>query len=195
MAYPTPEHARRILATLEVPRGIVTHSEGVARVATEAARLVEAAGIPVDVTLVEVAALLHDIDKPRIRETGEPHGVAAARMLDAMGYPDLVAPVASHPLNCLRDEELYPRGWESVILAIADKHVAQGFVDLDTRIDDMQKRHPEYREEIEACRAPAHALELELAEVLGIDVDDLVERLRAAHDAVSEARTPTVPAS
>jgi hypothetical protein len=55
-------------------------------------------------------------------------------------------------------------------------------MDLDERIDGMLERHPEYREEIEAARAPAHALENELAEVLGIAVDDLVGRLRAAFD-------------
>ena len=44
--------------------------EGVARVAAEAARLVAAAGVPVDVRLVEVAALLHDIDKPETRQGG-----------------------------------------------------------------------------------------------------------------------------
>jgi putative nucleotidyltransferase with HDIG domain len=195
MAIPTGEHARRILATLDVPRGIVIHSEGVARVAAAAARLLEGAGIPVDVPLVEAAALLHDIDKPRIRETGERHGIAAARMLDAMGYPELVAPVASHPLNCLLDEELYPRGWPSVLLAIADKHVAQRFTGLDERIDGMLERHPEYRDEIEASRAPAHALEHELAEVLGIGVDELVARLRAAYDADADLPVPSARGS
>jgi putative nucleotidyltransferase with HDIG domain len=191
MAIPSPQHARRILATLEIPDGIVDHSEGVARVATAAAELVNAAGVPVDVTLVQVAALLHDIDKPRIRETGEPHGIAAARMLDAMGYPELVAPVASHPLNCLRDEERYPRGWPSVLLAIADKHVAQRFVGLDERLDEMKRRHPEFRDEIEACRPAAHALELELAELLGITTGVLVERLRVAFGETVAASRPT----
>ena len=54
----------------ELPDGIVVHSQGVARVAAEAARLVAAAGVPVDVRLVEVAALLHDIDKLETRQGG-----------------------------------------------------------------------------------------------------------------------------
>ena len=112
-----------------------------------------------------------------------------------MGYPELVAPVASHPLNCLLDEELYPRGWPSVLLAIADKHVAQGFMSLDERIDGMLERHPEYRDEIEASRSPAHALESELAEVLGIGVDDLVALLRAAFDAGAGAPVPSARSS
>jgi len=58
--------------------------------------------------------------------------------------------------------------------------VAQEFLTVDERLDDMQRRHPEYADEIEAARRPAHALEAELAEVVGLTVDDLVTRLRAA---------------
>ena len=54
---------------------------------------------------------------------------------------------------------------------------------VDERLDDMKLRHPEYAEQIEAARRPAHALEAELAEVVGLRVDDLVERLRAAWEA------------
>ncbi|MDQ3689084.1 MAG: hypothetical protein M3406_03440 [Chloroflexota bacterium] len=44
----------------------------------------------------------------------------------------------------------------------------------------MKLRHPEFAEGIEAARQPAHALEAELAEVVGMSVVDLVERLRTA---------------
>ena len=47
----------------------------------------------------------------------------------------------------------------------------------------MKDRHPEYASSIEAARRPAHALEEELAEVTGLSVDALVERLRAAWEA------------
>ena len=64
---PGRDQALQILGSLGLPAGIVVHSRGVARVAAEAARMVAAAGIPVDIRLVEVAALLHDIDKPETR--------------------------------------------------------------------------------------------------------------------------------
>jgi putative nucleotidyltransferase with HDIG domain len=181
MAVPDPEEARRILAARSLPDGIVRHSEGVARVAAEAARLVAASGIPVDVGLVEAAAVLHDIDKPATRRgAGLPHGEAGARLLEQMGFGELAPAVAAHPVPALLDEDRFPRGWEPVILNVADKHVAQGFMTIDERLDDMARRYPRYEAEIEAARRPAHALEREIADAVGLSVDDLVERLRAA---------------
>jgi hypothetical protein len=103
-------------------------------------------------------------------------------MVDA-GYEELAIPIASHPVTALLDEERYPRGWPSVILSVADRHVAQEFLTTDERIDDLALRHPEYREQLELSRRPAHALEAELAEVTGLTPDELVERLRAAWQA------------
>jgi len=183
MAVPDREEAGRILAGRRLPAGIVRHSEGVARVAVAAARLVAAAGVPLDVRVVEAAALLHDIDKPRTRASGEPHGEVGARMLEAMGFGELAAAVSSHPVSCLLDEDRFPRGWEPVIVSLADKHVEQAFLTIDERLDSMAERYPEYREEIEAARRPAHALESELAEVAGLDVEEVVRRLRKAWEA------------
>jgi hypothetical protein len=100
-----------------------------------------------------------------------------------MGYPELAMPVASHPVNCLLDDDRFPRGWPSVLVAIADRHVEQEFVTIDQRLDGMAARHPEYRASIEAARRPAHVLERELADTLGFGSEALVERLRAAWEA------------
>ena len=183
MAVPDRSTARRLLEEQELPDGIVVHSEGVARVAVAAAGLVAEAQIPVDGTLVEAAALLHDIDKVEIRRTGGEHGVIGARRLEALGYEELAMPVASHPITALLDDDRFPIGWPSVLVAVADRHVAQEFMTVDQRLDDMKGRHPEHAESIEAARRPAHALEEELAAVTGLSVDALVERLRAAWEA------------
>jgi putative nucleotidyltransferase with HDIG domain len=183
MVVPGRDQALEILDSLGLPDGIVVHSRGVARVAAEAARMVAASGIPVDVRLVEVAALLHDIDKPRTRDGEGIHGEVAAEELTEMGFPELAAPVASHPVTCLLDDRCFPRGWPSVLVAIADRHVAQEFLTVDERIDDMVRRHPEYADSLQAARAPAHALEAELCEALDTDREALVERLRAAWQA------------
>jgi putative nucleotidyltransferase with HDIG domain len=183
MVVPGRDQALQLLESLGLPEGIVTHSKGVARVAAEAARLVSAAGVPVDVRLVEVAALLHDIDKPEVRANGGQHGAVAAERLSGMGYPELSAPVASHPVTCLLDDACFPRGWPSVLVSIADRHVAQAFLTVDERINDMQERHPEYVDSLEASRRPAHALEAELAEAAGLHPDDLIARLRSAWQA------------
>jgi len=183
MAVPDRSTARRLLGEQELPHGIVIHSEGVARVAVAAAGLVVAAGVPVDVTLVEAAALLHDIDKVEIRRTGGEHGIVGARRLEELGHEELAMPVASHPITALLDEDRFPIGWPSVLVAVADRHVAQAFMTIDERLDDMKLRHPEHAGSIESARRPAHALEAELAVAVGLSVDDLVTRLRAAWEA------------
>ncbi len=180
MAIPKRERAEQLLASYELPEGIVSHSRGVARVAAEAARLVEAAGMPVDAQLVEMAALLHDIDKLETRRGAGTHGVLGAAWMVEAGHEELAIPIASHPVTALFDEERYPRGWPSVVISVADRHVAQEFLTIDQRIDDMALRHPEYREQLELARRPAHALEAELADAAGLTVPVLVDRLRAA---------------
>ena len=183
MPIPDRSTARRLLDDAGLPDGIVVHSEGVARVAAAAAGLLAEAQIPVDGGLVEAAALLHDIDKVEIRRTGGEHGIVGARRLEAAGYPELAMPVASHPISCLLDDDRFPRGWPSVVVAVADRHVAQAFMTVDERLDDMMERHPAHRVSIEAARRPAHALEAELAEAAGLTVPDLVDRLRVAWEA------------
>lgn len=111
------------------------------------------------------------------------HGLVAAQWMVDLGWEELAMPIASHLLAALLDEERYPRGWPSVIVSIADRHVSQEFMAVDERIDDMARRHPEFGEEIERSRPRAHALEAELAEVVGLQMDELVERLRAAWEA------------
>jgi len=54
---------------------------------------------------------------------------------------------------------------------------------IDERLDDMKLRHPAHAGSIESARRPAHALEAELADTVGLSVDDLVARLRAAWEA------------
>ena len=180
MAVPDRATADRLLHEAGLPDGIVVHSEGVARVAVAGAQMVAAAGIPVDVALVEAAALLHDIDKLDVREDGGEHGIVGARRLEALGYPELAMPVASHPITALLDQDRFPIGWPSVLVAIADRHVAQEFLTVDERLDDMKRRHPKYAESIDAARHWAHVLEAQLAEAVELSVDEVVGALRDA---------------
>jgi len=180
MAVPTLAEAEQLLAGFALPDGIVTHSRGVSAVAAEAAKLLAAAGVEVDPHLVAVAALLHDVDKVETRNDGTAHGIVGARWMAERGYPELAEPIASHPIACLLDPSRAPRGWAPVAVAVADRHVAQRFMTIDERIDDMARRYPEFAVSIEEARAPAHVMEAELAAAAGLSPDDLASRLRAA---------------
>lgn len=182
MALPTPAEAELLLASFDLPDGIVAHSRGVSLVAAEAARLLAATGVAVDPQLVAVAALLHDVDKLTTRDAAEQHGLVAARWMAERGFSELAEPIASHPIGCLLDPSRSPRGWASVAVAVADRHVAQAFVSIDERIDDQASRYPDFRASLEAARAPAHAMQADLAAAAGLTVDELEARLRAAWD-------------
>jgi hypothetical protein len=140
----------------------------------------------VDAALVEAAAVLHDVDKPDTRGSLQ-HGIAAAATLSNLGHEELALPIASHPVTALMDEERFPRGWESVIVSVADRHVTQEFVTTDERFDDLAERYPQYRDDLEQARPRAHALEAELAELTCLALDELVARLRAAWQEGAEA--------
>lgn len=183
MAVPTLPEAELLFASFDLPEGIVTHSRGVSRVAAEAARLLEAAGAAVDPHLVAIAALLHDVDKGVTRADGERHGLLAAQWMAERGFPELAEPIASHPISCLLDPSRAPRGWASVAVAVADRHVAMDFVSIDERIDDQARRYPGFKASLEAARVPAHAMQADLATSAGLTVDELEARLRAAWDA------------
>ena len=183
MGVPTLADAELLLASFELPDGIVTHARGVSRVAAEAAQLLTAAGVAVDPHLVEVAALLHDVDKVETRDHGAEHGLMAARWMAERGFAELSEPIASHPILCLLDPSRAPRGWASVAVAVADRRVAQGFVSIDERINDLERRYPEVRADLEAVRAPAHAMQSDLAAAAGLSSDELEDRLAAAWNA------------
>jgi hypothetical protein len=115
--------------------------------------------------------------------------VVGARRLTELGYGELAAVVASHPVSCLLDPERFPRGWPATLVAIADRRVDQRFVTIDQRIDGMARRYPQYREQLEAARGPAHALEASLAEAAGLSDEELADKLHAAWDQREEAAT------
>jgi hypothetical protein len=104
----------------------------------------------------------------------------AARWMAERGFPELSEPIASHPIPCLLDPSRAPHGWASVAVAVADRRVAQEFVSVDERIDDLERRYPAARAELEAARAPAHAMEAELATAAGLSNAELDARLSAA---------------
>jgi len=183
VAVPTRAEAVAILAGRDLPDWLVAHSRGVARVAAAAARALVRNGIDVDVGLVETAALLHDIDKLATREDGAAHGTLAATWLAELGHPELGRAVAAHPLVRLLEPDPFGGDWPSMLVHLADRHYGAKFLTVDERIDDMARRHPRFRDEIEQARAATHALETRVAAAAGMTTDELVAELRVAAEA------------
>jgi len=138
---PTPQECLRILGVYSVPRQIVRHSQKVAVLATKLAVDLRAACPPgPDVSLVQAAALLHDIAKASSRAGLADHAVQGGRILRALGMPrvahlvDLhIDPGSAGPSANISDAE---------ILAYSDKRVLhQRVVSLNERFDDLLRRY------------------------------------------------------
>jgi hypothetical protein len=67
-----------------------------------------------------------------------------------------------------------------VAVAVADRHVAQAFVSIDERIDDLRERYPAFGDDLELLRGPARAMQDELAVAAGLSTQELETRLAAA---------------
>ena len=139
-----------------------------------------------DGALVEAAALCMTSTRPR---SAAPAASTAwsARAARVARLPRARDAGRLPPLHALLDDDRHPIGWPSVLVAVADRHVAQEFMTVDERLDDM-KMPSGARRSIETARRPAHALDEQVAEATGLSVDDLVARLRAAWESGRERR-------
>jgi HD domain len=184
------EAARLLLSLRPVPRA-VRHARAVAEVAAWLA-LRTADRRPIDRSLVEAAALLHDVDK--LLPDGDPmrrlgHGAGSAEWLARRGHAELAAIVRDHPVTRLADpvvlEGLLDGAPEAAIVAYADKRAAQRLGPLDARFANWRRRYP--GSTVDDLRSRADRLEAEVCARAGIRPPD-VRRLRWTGAAFAMAR-------
>ena len=83
---PGPEECRALLARQRTPAAVIAHAESVALVAGRLGEALRAAGVCLDLRLLQAAALTHDIAR----------AAAGAAVLDTEGYPRVAAVVRHH---------------------------------------------------------------------------------------------------
>jgi hypothetical protein len=148
MTIPGRTDAARLLRSLEPPPWFVAHVCAVADIAGWIAARTRMAGTAVDQSLVEAAALLHDVDK--LPTAGVPghlrHGDGSAAWLAARGLDELGPAVRDHPVTRLADD-----GWvdwsrtastEARIVAYADKRAGQHLEPMSERFAGWRRRYP-----------------------------------------------------
>lgn len=151
MTVPGRVAAAALLSSLDPPPWFVAHARAVAEVAGFLAARIAANGIAVDRSVVEAAALLHDVDKvlpasDALRRLGHGHGSAA--WLTERGHPELARAVAAHPVTRLADGEAHRR-WaafasrEERIVAYADKRAGQRLESMAARFASWRRRYPD----------------------------------------------------
>ena len=193
MTIPTRSGAAGILLDLAAPPTLIRHMTVVAEIAGFLAARAAARGVPVDRSLVESAALLHDLDKA-LPDTdplrGLGHGHAGAAWLRDHDLGELAPAVDSHPVMRLitpdAERWLSRSSLEERIVAYADKRAAQRLGPIDARFTRWYDRHPEYTEGLRIARERAGELERAICDAADVDPAD-VRRLRWVHDAFQAA--------
>lgn len=127
---PTEEEALTLLKKLGCDDSLLRHCRAVAEVAAEIAAQCLKRGAKVDVGIVKIGALLHDMG--RIRTHGIEHGVVGGSIARGLGLdPTIVSIIERHVLAGISREEAeefglpprdyIPRTLEEKIVAYADK--------------------------------------------------------------------------
>ena len=210
MTIPTRREAARLLLSLDPPEWSIRHACAVADVAGWLARAIARNGTPCNVRAVEVAALLHDVDKiPAGRVAGARHGEGSEAWLAAHGFPELGPLVRDHPVTRLASDadadRLATAPLEARVIAYADKRAGQRLESMAARFAGWDRRYPsEPGEPVLApgdrppggpswggataglVRARAEALEEAVCSLAGVAPTG-VRRLRWARRALREA--------
>ncbi|MFL5777500.1 MAG: HD domain-containing protein [Chloroflexota bacterium] len=182
MSIPGRTDAVRLLLSLDPPPWLIRHSRAVAEVAAWLGARIESVGHPVDRAAVEVAGLLHDVDKalaPDDPSAGLPHGAGSADWLARRGHPELSDLVRDHPVGRLLDPG-WTDGWlasaaiEARIVAYADKRAGSRLESMDDRFAAWRRRYGGWEpDDDEIVRANAHALEADVCGLAGVSPADV----------------------
>jgi len=127
---PTREEALNLLSESGCSRRVIKHCKAVASLAVEIAQKLKKNGLNVNVKLVEVGALLHDIGRSKTHSVH--HAVVGAEIARSHGLPDsVVSIIERHVGGGITREEASKLGWppksyvpetlEEKIVCYADK--------------------------------------------------------------------------
>lgn len=207
MPVPTRREAARTFLSLGAPAWSTRHACAVADVAAWLARAAADRGALLDVSAVEAAALLHDVDKVAGRPPDVRHGDGSAAWLQRHGLEELAPLVRDHPVTRLADDadtaRLRAAPLEARIVAYADKRAGQQLESMDSRFASWRRRYPEGPVETatgepvpgkrgwdhvlaERVYERALALERDVCAAAGVQPPE-VRRLRWARRALAEA--------
>ncbi len=138
---------------------IIRHSEATQQKAVQIAHLITSKE-SVNIQLIEVGALLHDIGRTRTHDIT--HGYVGGQLLHQNGYPSSVVKIVERhvlggftpqeaPLVGLPKRDFVPHSWEEIIVCVADKlgsyewnginRPQKWLYKMDTRFAQLQKRY------------------------------------------------------
>lgn len=129
---PTREQALQILRESGCQENVIKHCEAVTELAVEIAKACKKRGLNVNLELVEIGALLHDIGRAKTHSVH--HAVTGARIGETLSLPEpIIAIIKRHVGGGITAKEAEKLGWpkdiytpqtlEEKIITYADKLV------------------------------------------------------------------------
>jgi uncharacterized protein len=130
---PSRKQAIRFLRESGCSTNVIRHCEAVAELAKEIAETCQEKGLDVDLELVEIGALLHDIGRSRTHSVH--HAVEGAKIGSSLNLPEpVLAIIKRHVGGGITAKEAKKLGWprdsyvpetlEEKIVSYADKRIA-----------------------------------------------------------------------
>ena len=169
---PTPEEAIEILRESGCSPNVIRHCRAVAEIAVKIALKCRERGIPVDLELIRIGALLHDLGRSKTHSVHHPE--VGAKIAEELGLPEaIIRIIKRHIGGGLTAEEAAELGWpvenylpetlEEKIVTYADKLIdGDKVVPIEKTIEEFKRKlgedHPSikrimnlHREIMELC--------------------------------------------
>jgi len=146
---------------------ILEHSFVVNKFAVELTKKLKSKGIKIDVDLVDIGSLLHDIGMSKTGIGGkEDHVIIGKKIVEKEGIKEISKIVGNQGLFSIFNENKL-KTWEEKIVLYSDKRVEKDkVVDLNEGLENLKRKHPKYKELIRKANPLLKNLEKEIMEVL-----------------------------
>jgi uncharacterized protein len=148
---PRREQAIELLRKTKCRPQVIKHCIAVADIAVETARDLARRGLKVDIELVEVGALLHDLGRSKDHTVN--HAVIGAEIAQSIGLPEQVINIIKRHVGAgITTQEAQSLGWprdiympqilEEKIVCYADKLIDHGKrIPIEIEIEKLQKEN------------------------------------------------------
>lgn len=180
---PTREQALLLWDKYHLPEKKRIHVDLVTKVALFLADQLERhdKSIHIETKLLEVGALLHDIDKAIEKLPGEYHPTTGVRILQEEHMEEVAGLIRYHSVQYIENEETKPKTWEEKILFLADKMVKLEVITVDKRFAlwlDETDLPEEQKIMLRRIYPLVKSLERDIFTIIGINPSDVVQYIR-----------------
>jgi uncharacterized protein len=144
---PNREQAIQLLKEHDCPPQVIKHSLAVSFLATKIAQKLQAKSISIDVEIVEIGALLHDIGRSKSHQVD--HSLLGAQMAEKLGLPQSIINIIKRHVGAgITTEEAQILGWpidiyvpqtlEEKVVCYADKRIdSDKLMPVETEIERL----------------------------------------------------------